>query len=245
MIEDRIQILRRAAKVSSKEKDADVWCVIAGNDKLLDDIAYNAITAKDRTKILFRETITIEEKHTVKKFDCIMLRGETLKIRELCNASNERGGASIQITQELLKTEPNALILVGPEDAIKKFVGETGRKNIKIEILIEDHTTGFIKSEIKSNLKIPSFLKNTFTPILGVSDVVLSTILISVKKEEYIKDIRSISKKNKLFGIDLKNTIKTTNKKVNETAKKEVTEKESAKKEVTEKESAKKEVAEK
>ena len=48
MIEDRIQILRRAAKVSSRENNEHVWCVIAGNEKLVDDIAYNAITAKDR-----------------------------------------------------------------------------------------------------------------------------------------------------------------------------------------------------
>ena len=79
MIEDRIQILRRAARISSRENNEKVWCVIAGNDRLLDDIAYNAITAKDRTKILFRETITLEEKRTLKKYDCIMIKAKNLK----------------------------------------------------------------------------------------------------------------------------------------------------------------------
>ena len=57
MIEDRIKILRRAAQVSSRENNEHVWCIIAGNEKLIDDIAYNAITAKDRVQILFRESI--------------------------------------------------------------------------------------------------------------------------------------------------------------------------------------------
>ena len=184
MIEDRIQILRRAARISSRENNEKVWCVIAGNDRLLDDIAYNAITAKDRAKILFRETITLEEKRTLKKYDCIMIKGEELKIRELTNYSNERGGASVQFTTELLKEKPNLLILIGLEE------------------------TGFIKTEIKSGFRIPSFLKTTFTPILDVSDVVLTTLLISVENDDDVTKVKKISKDNTLFGIDLKNTIK-------------------------------------
>ena len=53
MIEDRIQILRRAAQNSSRENEK-VWGVIAGNDRLLYDIAYDEITAKDRVQIIFR-----------------------------------------------------------------------------------------------------------------------------------------------------------------------------------------------
>lgn len=208
MIEERIQILRRAARISSRENNEKVWCVIAGNDRLLDDIAYNAITAKDRTKILFRETITLEEKRTLKKYDCIMLKGEELKIREIANYSNERGGASVQFTSELLKDKPNLLILIGLEEQVIRFTGDCNRANISIEYLLEDHTTGFIKTEIKSGFKIPSFLKNTFTPILDVSDVVLTTLLVSVENDGDLAKAKELSKDTRLFGIDLKNTIK-------------------------------------
>ena len=192
MIEDRIQILRRAARISSRENNEKVWCVIAGNDRLLDDIAYNAITAKDRTKILFRETITLEEKRTLKKYDCIMIKGEELKIRELTNYSNERGGASVQFTAELLKEKPNLLVLIGLEEQVIQFTGDCNRAKINIDYILEDHTTGFIKTEIKSGFRIPSFLKTTFTPIL----------------DDDVAKVKKLSKNSTLFGIDLKNTIK-------------------------------------
>ena len=204
MIEDRIQILRRAARISSRENNEKVWCVIAGNDRLLDDIAYNAITAKDRTKILFRETITLEEKRTLKKYDCIMIKGEELKIRELTNYSNERGGASVQFTAELLKEKPNLLVLIGLEEQVIQFTGDCNRAKINIDYILEDHTTGFIKTEIKSGFRIPSFLKTTFTPILDV----LTTLLISVEKDDDVAKVKKLSKNSTLFGIDLKNTIK-------------------------------------
>ena len=77
MIEDRIKILRRAAQVSSRENNEYVWCIIAGNEKLIDDMAYNAITAKDRVQILFRESIKLLDKYTAKRFDCLMVKGES------------------------------------------------------------------------------------------------------------------------------------------------------------------------
>ena len=208
MIEERIQILRRAAKISSRENNEKAWCVIAGNDHLLDDIAYNAITSKDRAEILFRETITLEEKRTVKKFDCIMIKADELKVRELANFSDENGGASIQFTSALLKEKPNLLILIGPENQVKKFAGDCNRAKLSIEYIFEDHTTGFVQTEIKSALKLPNFLRNTFEPILDVSDIVLTTILVSLENDEEISKTKEISRNNRLFGIDLKNTIK-------------------------------------
>ena len=207
MIEDRIQILRRAAKVSSRENNEHVWCVIAGNEKLVDDIAYNAITAKDRVQILFRESIKILDKYTSKRFDCIMLKGETLKISELRNRCNEKGGASIEITNVHIKDVPNLLVIVGPEESMKSFNGETNRQNAKINILAEDHTSSFIKAELNTRFKLPSFLRNTVTPILDMSDVVLSAILVSVIDETEIEHVKEISQNNSLFGIDLKKTI--------------------------------------
>ncbi len=207
MIEDRIQILRRAAKVSSRENNAQVWCVIAGNEKLVDDIAYNAITASDRVQILFRESIKIIDKYTAKRFDCIMLKGEELKISELRNRCSEKGGASIEITDVHIKTIPNLLVIVGPEESMKSFNGEATRQKTEINILAEDHTSSFIKAELNTRLKLPSFLRSTMTPILDMSDVVLSAILVSVVDEENIEAVKLISQNNSLFGIDLKKTI--------------------------------------
>ena len=187
MIEDRIQILRRAAKVSSREN--------------------KAITAKDRVQILFRESIKILDKYTSKRFDCIMLKGETLKISELRNRCNEKGGASVEITNVHIKEMPNLLVIVGPEESMKSFNGETNRQNAKINILAEDHTSSFIKAELNTRFKLPSFLRNTVTPILDMSDVVLSAILVSVIDEKDIEHVKEISQNNSLFGIDLKKTI--------------------------------------
>ena len=207
MIEDRIQILRQAAKVSTRENKEHVWCVIAGNEKLVDDIAYNAITAKDRVQILFRESIKIIDKYTAKRFDCIMLKGETLKISELRNRCNEKGGASVEITNVHIQKVPNLLVIVGPEESMKSFNGETVRQETKIDVLAEDHTSSFIKAELNTRIKFPSFLRNTITPILDMSDVVLSAILVSVIDEENIEKVKEISQNNSLFGIDLKKTI--------------------------------------
>ena len=207
MIEDRIQILRRAAKVSSRENNEHVWCVIAGNEKLVDDIAYSAITAKDRVQILFRESIKILDKYTSKRFDCLMLKGETLKISELRNRCNEKGGASVEITNVHINEMPNLLVIVGPEESMKSFNGETNRQNTKINILAEDHTSSFIKAELNTRFKLPSFLRSTVTPILDMSDVVLSAILVSVVDEDDIEHVKEISQSNSLFGIDLKKTI--------------------------------------
>ena len=207
MIEDRIKILRKAAQVSSRENNEHVWCIIAGNEKLIDDIAYNAITAKDRVQIIFRESIKLLDKYTAKRFDCIMLNGESLKISELRNRCEEEGGASIEITPVHIKTVPNLLVMMGDEEAMKSFNGETERQNAKINILAEDHTSSFIKAELNTKIKLPSFLRNTVTPLFDMTDIVLSAILVSVIDEEDIEKVKEISQSYGLFGLDLKKTI--------------------------------------
>ena len=136
-----------------------------------------------------------------------MLKGETLKISELRNRCNEKGGASVEITNVHIQKMPNLLVIVGPEEYMKSFNGETDRQNTEINILAEDHTSSFIKAELNTRLKLPSFLRNTMTPILDMSDVVLSAILVSVIDEENIEKVKEISHNNSLFGIDLKKTI--------------------------------------
>ncbi len=204
MIEDKIQILRQAAKVSSEEDVEKVWCVIAGNDKLVNDIVYTAIASKKTVKILFREHISFTEGKINKKFDFIILKGDSYKIREISKLSKEQGSASIVIAPYYIENEDNLMTLVGPEDRIKKFVNDTGRENAPISILLEDQTTGFIETELNISKDIPKFLQNIVTPLFNMDEAVLNTILISIEHDEDVAKIQKIATSNKIFVIDFK-----------------------------------------
>jgi hypothetical protein len=204
MIEDNIQILRQAARVSSQEDAKKIWCVIAGNDRLVNDITYAAIASKKTVKILFREHITLDDGRISKKFDFIMLKGDSYKIREITRESKDKGGASIVIAPYYVENENNLMTLVGPEDAVKKFVNDTNVVKAPISILLEDQTTGFIETDLQLSKDIPNFIKNIVTPLFNVSDVVLTTILISVENDEDVTKIQKIARANKIFVIDFK-----------------------------------------
>jgi len=207
MIEDKIQVLRQAAKVSTEQSSDKLWCVIAGNEELVNNIAYAAIASKDRVKILFREHVVLKESYVHKKFDFIMLYGNSSKIRELSYICKDKGGAYIQIAPYYVANEPNLMLLVAPDDAIKKFVGDVERVGSQFSILLEDQTTGFIETDLKVNVWFPRLLTNIISPLFNMSDVVLSTVLISAEKEKDVKNIKEIAKSNKIFVIDFKDII--------------------------------------
>ena len=204
MIEDKIQVLRQAAKVSTEQSSSRFWCVIAGNEELVNNIAYAAIASKDRVKILFREHTVLKESFIQKKFDFIMLYGDSSKIRQLSYICKEKGGAYIQIAPFYVSDVPNLMLLVAPDDAIKKFVGDVERVDTKFSIILEDQTTGFIETDLKVKIWLPIFVANLIAPLFNMSDVVLSTILISTKDEKDVINIKKIAKSNKIFVIDFK-----------------------------------------
>ncbi|KZX17498.1 hypothetical protein [Methanobrevibacter filiformis] len=204
MIEDKIQVLRQAAKVSTQHSSAEVWCVIAGNEELVNNVAYSAIASKDRVKILFREHVTLQESFVQKKFDFIMLNGDTNKIREFSYLCKENGGACVQIAPYYVSNEPNLMLLVAPEDNIKKFVGDVERANAKFSILLEDETTGFIETDLRMSKRLPSFIKTMVSPLFTMSDLILSAILISTEEEKNVETIQEIAKSNQIFVIDFK-----------------------------------------
>jgi len=208
MIEDKIQVLRQAAKVSSEQSSEKLWCVVAGNDELVNDIAYAAIASKDRVKILFREHVTLKESYVHKKFDFIMLYGESEKIREISYDCKEEGGAYIQIAPFYVENEPNLMLLVAPDNAIKKFVGDSEIAKANFSLLLEDQTTGFIETDIQLSMKLPNFINDLLSPLFNMSDVVLSTILISIENEEDVMTIKKIATGNKIFVIDFKDIFK-------------------------------------
>lgn len=212
MIEDNIRALREAARITDDKEDNNgssinqppkkLWCVMAGNDKLIDDIAYDAISSRDKVKILFREHVTLEEDKINRKFDFIMLYGEAATIKRLSNDCKDGGGAYIKIPQNYIEEKSNLMILVGPEDTIRKSVAKMERARIQFGILLDDQTTGFIQTDI--NIKLPKFLKNTFNPLFNVSEVVLKTILISVDEDKDVIKVSDIATSDKIFVIDFK-----------------------------------------
>ncbi|MGB9937731.1 MAG: hypothetical protein ACPK7O_08405 [Methanobacterium sp.] len=207
MIENKIKTLRQAAKVSTVQDSDKIWCVIAGNEDMVNTIAYEAILNKDRVKILFREHITSRESFVTKKFDFIMLYGETSKIRDLSLISKENGGAYLKIAPYYVEEESNIMLAVGPEDSIKKFLGDVEKSTITASFLLEDKTTGFIESDVYITRWMPQFVRNIADPLFKMADVALSTILISTE-EEYTAEIKEIAKNDKIFVIRFKDIMK-------------------------------------
>jgi len=137
MIESKIKVLRKAAQVSTAQDSDKIWCVIAGNEEMVNNVAYAAISAKERVKIVFREHVNLKESFVRKKFDFIMLHGDSNIIRELSLICKENGGAYLKIAPYYVKNESNLILLVAPDNAIKKFIEVfPGRKNIHDEDLI-------------------------------------------------------------------------------------------------------------
>ena len=209
MIEDNIRILRQAARVTSDEKSADerIWCVIAGNVDLIDDLAYSAIASKNSIKILFREHVVLSEGRLDKTFDFIMLYGNSRKIDEFERITTQRGGAFVRISRFYLNEESNLMVFVAPDDVIRDSVKHIEKSKSSFAILQESQTTGFIDVDLNADVKLPRFVKSALKPFYNANEVVLSTILISVENDEDVETVQSIATSNKIFVIDFKDIV--------------------------------------
>lgn len=209
MIEDNIRMLRQAARITSDEEpiDNDIWCVIAGNVDLIDDIAYKAIASKNSVKILFREHVVLNEGKITKKYDFIMLYGNFRMIEKFGNVSTSQGGSFIKVTHYYLNKEENLMVLVAPDDIIREAVKIIEKSRIPFAILQESQTTGFIDVSINDSVKLPGFIKSALKPFYNANEVVLSTILISVENDKDVEKVQSIATSNKIFVIDFKDII--------------------------------------
>ena len=203
MIEDNIRILRQAARITSDNESVDdsIWCVVAGNVELIDDIAYRAIASKNSVKILFREHVVLNEGKINKKFDFIMLYGNSRKI------TFSKGGSFIKVSHLYLKEGSKSMVFVAPDDTIKESVSIIEKSRIPFAILQESQTTGFIDVEMNDSVKLPNFIKSALKPFYNANEVVLSTILISVENDEDVEKVQSIATSNKIFVIDFKDII--------------------------------------
>jgi hypothetical protein len=209
MIEDNIRVLRQAAMVSSdgNYEIEKIWCVIAGNVDLVDDMAYKAIASNHNVKILFREHVILKDGKLDKKFDFIMLYGSILVLNDFKTSTEKRGGAFIRVSKEYLSKEPNIMILVAPDDVIRDAVSTIERSKIPFAILQESQTTGFIDIELNNDVKLPNFVKSALKPFYNANEVVLSTILISVEKDGHVGKVQSIATSNRIFVIDFKDIV--------------------------------------
>ena len=209
MIEDNIRVLRQAARITSNN-DYEIeksWCLIAGNTDLVDKIVYKAIASNHKVKILFREHVMLNEGKLDKKFDFIMIYGNSIYIDEFKKIANQYGGAYIRILRKHLTEEPNLMVFVAPDDVIKKTVSVIERSKVSFAILQDSQTTSFIDVDLSNDVKLPNFVKSALKPFYNANEVVLSTILISVDKEEEIKKVQSIATSNRIFVIDFKDIV--------------------------------------
>ena len=209
MIEDNIRVLRQAARISSDgtNKISKNWCVIAGNVDLIDDMAYKAIASNHNVKILFREHVILKEGKLDKKFDFIMIYGNSIIINDFKNEAKNNGGAVISIPRKYLVEEPNLMVFIAPDDVIRNAVSIIEKSKVSFAILQESQTTNFINIDISNEVKLPNFIKSALKPFYNANEVVLSTILISVDEEIFVKKVQSIATSNKIFVIDFKDIV--------------------------------------
>ncbi|WP_458455631.1 hypothetical protein [Methanobrevibacter sp.] len=209
MIENNIRVLMQAARASpdGPNEIEKTWCIIAGNSNLVDQMAYRAIASNHSVKILFREHVILTEGNLDKKFDFIMLYGNSILIDEFKTYSQQCGGAYVRILRKYLAEESNLMVLIAPDDTIREVVSKIEKTRMPFAILQESQTTGFIDMDLSKEVKLPNFIKSALKPFYNANEVVLSTILISVEKDEDIRKVQSIATSNKIFVIDFKDIV--------------------------------------
>ena len=209
MIEDNIRMLREAARITSdgEHRVEKSWCIIAGNVDLVDDMAYKAIASNHKVKILFREHVILNDGKIDKKFDFIMLYGNEFNLNDFKNETEKRGGAYIQVSGAYLSREPNLMVLIAPDDVIRAVVSAAEKSKISFAILQESQTTGFIDIDLNNEVKLPNFIKSVLKPFYNANEVVLSSVLISVEKDNAVSKVQSIATSNRVFVIDFRDIV--------------------------------------
>jgi hypothetical protein len=209
MIEDNIRVLRQAARVTtdSSFKIEKTWCVIAGNVDLVDEMAYKAILSNSNIKILFREHAILKDGKLDKKFDFLMLYGNSIVINEFKQYAANCGGAYVQIPRRYLSDEPNLMVLVAPDNVLKFAFSRIEKSKIPFKILQKSQTTSFIDVDINNDVRLPNFIKSALKPFYNANEVVLTTVVVSVQKDKDVGRFQSVATSNKIFVIDFKDIV--------------------------------------
>jgi hypothetical protein len=209
MIEDNIRVLRQAARVTtdSSFKIEKTWCVIACNVDLVDEMAYKAILSNSNIKILFREHAILKDGKLDKKFDFLMLYGNSIVINEFKQYAANCGGAYVQIPRRYLSDEPNLMVLVAPDNVLKFAFSRIEKSKIPFKILQKSQTTSFIDVDINNDVRLPNFIKSALKPFYNANEVVLTTVVVSVQKDKDVGRFQSVATSNKIFVIDFKDIV--------------------------------------
>ena len=209
MIEDNIRVLRQAARVTtdSSYKVEKTWCVIAGNVDLVDEMAYKAILSNSNIKILFREHVIVKDGKLDKKFDFLMLYGNSIIINEFKEYAINGGGAYAQIPRRYLSDESNLMVLVAPDKVLKLALSTIEKSRIPLNILLKSHTTSFIDVDINNDVRLPIIIKSALKPFYNANEVVLTSVVISVERDEDVAGFQSVVTSNKIFVIDFKDIV--------------------------------------
>ena len=202
MIEENIQVLRQAAKFTSN-KDENIWCVIAAPYDFIDDIAYRAISSNGRVEILFREHVILNEGNLNKKFDFIMLKGLSSTIRYYKLLASQNGASFIQVTPSYIKEKPNLMVLVAPDNIIRKSIALLGEFKTDMSILMESQSSRSVEVEVNPSSVIPEIMRTKLNSLVNVSDISILTLLISVEEADVDK-VQSVVTSNRIFVIDFK-----------------------------------------
>ena len=206
MIEDNIKNLRKAASISNTSSSDKLWCAMAGNEEAIDTVTYETIASNKPSKILYREHVIFKESYMSKKINFILLYGDAEEIRDLCNICQDKGGAFIQIAPHYVKGEENLLLFVGPETSMMRFIANLEKSMMEYKFIMEDKTTGFIETDINLTIDLPELLGRLINPLFQMSDVVLSTLLISAEPRN-INMIENIAKENRVFIINFNDVL--------------------------------------
>ena len=146
-------------------------------------------------------------KKSDKKFDFIMLQGNSLVLNDFRKTTQKRGGAYIQIAKRYLTQEPNMMVFVAPDDVIRDAVSTIEKSRIHFAIIKESQTTSFIDIDFSSDVKLPNFIKSALKPFYNANEIVLSAILISVEEDGDVGKVQSIATSNRIFVIDFRDIV--------------------------------------
>ena len=213
MLEDKIKMLRRAAKYTSEDDNEEIWSAIAGNHMIINAVLFTLNKSNFDIKLIFRKHVTVESKRVHKKFDVIMLRGNTHQINELNEISKKYGGAQIRLTENYLKTDKNLMLIIGPDDNLRNYVRDLRNSGIGPKILLEEETSGFIETELQTELKLPEYLKTVIDPIFDASDIIIGNVLISIPNKDDITMSKKLAQRNNIFLVDLEKLAKSVKQK--------------------------------
>ncbi|MDO5850421.1 MAG: hypothetical protein Q4P14_04325 [Methanobacteriaceae archaeon] len=213
MLEDKIKMLRRAAKYTPKDANEEIWSAIAGNHRIINAVLVTLKRSSFDIKLIFRKHVTVESKHVHKKFDVIMLKGNPNQINELNEISKKYGGAQIRLTENYLKTGSNLMLIIGPDDNLREYVRDLRNSGIDSKVLLEDETHGFIETELQTELKIPEYIKTVIDPIFDASDIIIGNVLISITNKNDITMSKKLAKKNNIFLVDLEKLVNSVKQK--------------------------------